>query len=209
MLAAHLMRLAILFVTCLVACGERDQHRSRRNDGAQVLGNSDTDVSGGGDSDATPPPGDDAPPAGGDTEPVHYVDCASVPALGTWTGTFDGTLRSSVDPNEYPVYGTVSLEITCGPQKIDVAGELSGQGCIDTCWPYTATITGEYDPATSTLTAAMTGTVTAADLFPIPFTGTFLGEYDAQLDALSGTWEGQGELFTATATGAGTWVADR
>ena len=96
-----------------------------------------------------------------------------------------------------------------------ISGLLAGEGCIETCAPFTADILGEYNANENTLSAEMQdGQVDMTELMGTPFIIPFIGTMDGAYadETLSGTWAGVGTVdppFATTVDGEGTWEATR
>lgn len=172
--------------------------------------------------------GPDWTPAGPDIElnaPDTFTGCGELGIASAWSGGFDGEilfwdveappgLEGQVpESGTLEVYGDLSFEIRCLEQKLIVSGTLSGFGeAVGEAGshPFTAEITGEYDPRTDAVTTTIDGSVRLFYIFEIYFEGDLNGALSGP-ERFDGDWAGMATgnnlNLRGEAAGGGEWWA--
>jgi len=182
--------------------------------------------------DAYPQPFDVGPdwtPAGPDIvldPPDTYSTCGDLGIASTWSGGFEGQILfwdveappgfegQVPESGTLEVYGDLDFEIRCLEQKLIVIGTLSGFGEAvgeTGSHPFTADLSGEYDPRDDSIQATIDGSVRLYYVFQVFFEGTFPGALSGP-DRFEGTWQGQATgnnlNLRGEASGGGDWWAE-
>jgi hypothetical protein len=173
--------------------------------------------------------GPDWTPAGPDIHlhpPDTYGACGELGIASAWSGGFDGSILfwnvqappgfegQVPESGTLQVYGDLSFEIRCLEQKLIVVGTLRGFGeAIGEMGshPFTATLTGEYDPRDDSITATIDGSVRLYYVFEIYFEGRFPGALSGP-GRFDGDWDGAATgnnlNLRGEARGGGDWWAE-
>jgi hypothetical protein len=133
-----------------------------------------------------------------DDDDTTWDDCNS-PVEGSWVGTFDGAVDSSLTGPQV-VEGVVAFDILC-KDRLVISGVMSGSENIGV--PFEAILEGEYAQSTDELVATMTGFIGSTLAFSGDFTGALVSETPYTLDGL---WDGTAPAVLGV--GSGTWTAE-
>jgi hypothetical protein len=139
-------------------------------------------------------------PTGG-PRPTPLDICATTDVLGHWNGHFDGRVAWRLLGTA--VSGSVSFDLTCGGDKILLAGRMQGEG---NGVPFRVDLEGIYNPATRGLEGRLVRGEVMFNVGTVNFEGTLTGRHDANR-FVDGRWSGMSTNITAD--GSGTWLAER
>ena len=199
------MRFALVALLLLVAVPMMSCYESSRPGGSA----SDDDDSAGDDDDTA---GDDDDSAGddddtaGDDDDTTTGGCEDSPVVGTWLGTFAGSVEYVLTGSD-DVDGNLSFDIDC-TDRLAINGTMAGtEGGGAT---FAATIDGDYSELTDSMDATLAGTITLAG--SVPYTLNFTGDFDGTLVqtspyVINGVWQITAPMPVSDGTGSGTWEA--